>query len=90
MSTSRLSTLDAALQAAGLDAIALNPGPSLTYLTGLIFHLMERPIVIVEEANRAGCAIAGPGVACARVDEATREVIENAGYGEYFTHRNIS
>ena len=29
----------------GLDAIALNAGPSLFYLTGLSFHLMERPVV---------------------------------------------
>jgi Xaa-Pro dipeptidase len=33
------------LTAAGLDALVLNPGPSLTYLTGLHFHLMERPVV---------------------------------------------
>ncbi len=25
----------------------LNPGPSLTYLTGLHFHLMERPVVVL-------------------------------------------
>ncbi|BHH85247.1 M24 family metallopeptidase [Desulforhopalus sp. 52FAK] len=31
----------------GFDGIALNAGPSLTYLTGLHFHLMERPVVIV-------------------------------------------
>ncbi len=30
-----------------LDAIALNPGPTLTYLTGLTFHLMERPTVLL-------------------------------------------
>ncbi|TKB07604.1 Xaa-Pro peptidase family protein [Desulforhopalus sp. IMCC35007] len=30
-----------------LAAIAVNAGPSLTYLTGLHFHLMERPVVIV-------------------------------------------
>jgi Xaa-Pro dipeptidase len=30
-----------------LDAIALNPGPTLTYLTGLNFHLMERPTVLL-------------------------------------------
>jgi Xaa-Pro dipeptidase len=41
----RQGKLSAALQAAGLNALALNPGPSLTYLTGLHFHLMERPIV---------------------------------------------
>ena len=38
----RLSEL---MRSAGLDFIALNPGPSLTYLTGLNFHLMERPVV---------------------------------------------
>jgi Xaa-Pro dipeptidase len=30
-----------------LDAIALNPGSSLSYLTGLGFHLMERPTVLL-------------------------------------------
>jgi len=43
--THRQEKLAEALQTAGLDALALNPGPSLTYLTGLHFHLMERPIV---------------------------------------------
>ena len=33
------------IQAAGLDYLALNPGPSLVYLTGLHFHLSERPTV---------------------------------------------
>ena len=28
-----------------------------------------------------------PGVACQTVDKAAREVIEDAGYGEYFIHR---
>ena len=27
--------------------MALNPGPSLRYLTGLSFHLMERPVVVL-------------------------------------------
>ncbi len=30
-----------------IDAVALNAGPSLTYLTGLHFHLMERPVVLL-------------------------------------------
>lgn len=30
-----------------LDALILNPGPSLNHLTGLDFHLMERPVVAV-------------------------------------------
>ncbi|MCJ7714948.1 MAG: Xaa-Pro peptidase family protein, partial [Anaerolineales bacterium] len=29
------------------QAVGLNPGPDLTYLTGLNFHLMERPIVAI-------------------------------------------
>ena len=41
----RLLRLQKALQRARLDALALNPGSSLTYLTGLHFHLMERPVV---------------------------------------------
>jgi Xaa-Pro dipeptidase len=30
-----------------IDAVALNPGSTLTYLTGLSFHLMERPTVLL-------------------------------------------
>ena len=35
------------LVSAALDAVALNPGPMLTYFTGLHFHLMERPTVLL-------------------------------------------
>ncbi len=45
--STRQEKLSAALQSAGLDALALNPGPTLTYLTGLHFHLSERPVVAV-------------------------------------------
>ncbi|HEX2696861.1 MAG TPA: Xaa-Pro peptidase family protein, partial [Anaerolineales bacterium] len=45
--TTRLKKLNTALAQAGLDAVALNPGPTLTYLTGLKFHLMERPVVLL-------------------------------------------
>lgn len=44
---SRQARLATALQNAGLGALALNPGPSLIYLTGLHFHLMERPTVAI-------------------------------------------
>jgi len=43
--SSRQSRLVGAMEAANLGAIALNAGPSLTYLTGLHFHLSERPVV---------------------------------------------
>ena len=42
---------------------------------------------IVQEANAAGRAAGKPGVPCANVDKAARDVIEQAGYGVYFTHR---
>ena len=47
MTISRFDKLNASLQASGLDAVILNPGPTLTYLSGLHFHLMERPIVLL-------------------------------------------
>lgn len=43
----RLTKLTRAMQAVGLEAIALNPGHSLTYFTGLHFHLMERPVLFL-------------------------------------------
>lgn len=35
------------IQEKHFDALALNAGPSLTYFTGLHFHLMERPVVLL-------------------------------------------
>ena len=42
---------------------------------------------LVHMANRAGRQAGGMGVRCEQVDKAARRVIENAGYGDYFTHR---
>jgi Xaa-Pro dipeptidase len=42
----RQDRLSIATQTAGLDAILLNPGPSLVYFTGLAFHLSERPVLV--------------------------------------------
>src|SRR5512141_2075634 len=47
MTPARLERLNVALSQAGLDAVVLNPGPTLTYLTGLQFHLSERPVVLL-------------------------------------------
>ena len=46
MTLARLNNLIASLPASKLDAVILNPGPTLMYLTGLEFHLMERPVVL--------------------------------------------
>jgi len=41
----RQQNLNKILAAQQFDALALNAGPNLTHLTGLHFHLMERPVV---------------------------------------------
>jgi Xaa-Pro dipeptidase len=51
MSSSRISKLSTAIKNAGVDALALNAGPSLVYLTGLHFHLSERPVVALFTAG---------------------------------------
>ena len=49
---SRLQRLLAEAGSAGLDGLALVPGPNLFYLTGLSFHLSERPIVALLFTDR--------------------------------------
>lgn len=43
MSLQRIEKLKAAARNAGFDCIAVMPGTNMVYLTGLHFHLMERP-----------------------------------------------
>ncbi len=55
MTISRFSKLSKSLSShppgsesgGGLDALLLNAGPSLVYLTGMHFHLSERPIIAI-------------------------------------------
>lgn len=47
MTHERLSQLETSMKTNHLDALTLNPGASLIYLTGLHFHLMERPYVFL-------------------------------------------
>ncbi len=46
MTNAHLEKLYNAMEASKLDSIAINPGPTLSYLTGLSFHISERPVVI--------------------------------------------
>ncbi len=48
------------------------------------FELVYR---IVQEAQEAGCAAAGPGISAQDVDRAARSIIDVAGYGDRFFHR---
>lgn len=58
-----------------------------TFAVGEVDAEYEKIHKIVQEANAAGRAAGKPGVPCADVDKAARDVIEKAGYGKYFTHR---
>lgn len=58
-----------------------------TFAVGEVDEEYQKIHRLVQEANAAGRAAAGPGVPCANVDKAARAVIEAAGYGQYFTHR---
>lgn len=42
---------------------------------------------VLERAFDAACQAAKPGITAGELDAAAREVIADAGYGEYFTHR---
>ncbi len=58
-----------------------------TFAIGEVDPELKHIAEIVREANAAGHGCAGPGVPAAQVDHAARRVIEDAGYGQYFTHR---
>jgi Xaa-Pro dipeptidase len=49
---SRQRSLLDLLKDRALDAVVLNPGPSLVYFTGLHFHLSERPVVCLIAPDR--------------------------------------
>ncbi len=80
MYTARWQKLYAALQEAGLDALALNPSPTLTYLTGLPFHVMERPIVAILQPERPLTLIL-PELETGKLDDAPFPV-DAYSYGE--------
>lgn len=57
MTSTRQGRLIAAMEAAGLDAAVLVPGPNLYFLTGAHFHLMERPTLLVVTRDGARHAL---------------------------------
>ncbi len=58
-----------------------------TLPVGRISDELNKIYEIVRRANQAGRAAAKPGITCQELDRITRKVIEDAGYGLYFTHR---
>lgn len=58
-----------------------------TTVFGNVSKRQEEIWQLVHESQSAGIAAAKPGVACETVDAAARKVIDDAGYGKFFTHR---
>ena len=58
-----------------------------TFCVGEPTAQMRAMYEAVYEANRAAREFARPGITCAALDRVARQVIEEAGFGEYFIHR---
>ena len=58
-----------------------------TVVTGEPTPEMQEMYAVVSEAHTAGVSAAVIGSRCADVDGAARDVIADAGYGEFFPHR---
>lgn len=58
-----------------------------TLPVGQISDRLRDVYELVVRANEAGRQFVRPGVTCEEIDRETRRVIEDGGYGEYFTHR---
>ncbi|MNW52421.1 putative peptidase [compost metagenome] len=58
-----------------------------TFAFGELTEEQVRIYNTVLEANKAAIKAIKPGVTFATIDKAARDVIEEAGYGEYFIHR---
>lgn len=58
-----------------------------TVVTGEPTPEMQEMYAVVAEAHAAGVSAATIGTPCGEVDAAARDVIADAGFGEFFTHR---
>jgi Xaa-Pro dipeptidase len=58
-----------------------------TFALGEVDQDLIQIAEIVKLANAAGHEAVRPGVPASKVDQAARTVIEEAGYGSFFTHR---
>jgi Xaa-Pro dipeptidase len=73
MHSERYERLIEGVRARGLDALALVPGPNLFYVTGLSFHLSERPIVALFP-RKGRPAIVLPELEAVKVEEGSEMV----------------
>lgn len=58
-----------------------------TFVVGEPSADVARAHAVLLEAQQAAVAAVRPGVTAQSIDRAAREIIEEAGYGQYFIHR---
>jgi len=58
-----------------------------TFAMGDVHPELEKIAEFVRKANAAGRAAVKPGVKTSYIDQVTRKIITDAGYGEFFIHR---
>lgn len=58
-----------------------------TYVLGEASEAQQDAYRVLRTAQEAGLAAARPGVTAAGLDAVVRDVVDAAGYGEFFTHR---
>ncbi len=73
MHTNRLTKLIEQASSRGFDALAVVPGPNLFYLTGLSFHLSERPVVVLFPVDKSP-AIVVPAFEAGKVESTSIEM----------------
>jgi Xaa-Pro dipeptidase len=76
----RQEKLKNSIKKAGLDAVVINPSPNLNYLTGLHFHLSERPVILIFPAVGFP-AIVLPELETAKIQESSFH-LQGFPYGE--------
>jgi len=80
LTIARIAKVQQELVAHGYGALAVNAGPTLTYLTGLHFHLMERPVVLFITPDHDPVLVL-PELETAKLD-ALGFPVNSFGYGE--------
>ena len=73
LASTRVERLTSAIASAGLDAVAVVPGATFYYLTGVHLHLMERPTVLFVGADGRKAAVV-PALEQARWQAAAPDV----------------
>lgn len=82
----RMNRLREILRGEGLDAFAVIPGFTMLYLTGISFHLMERPIVLLIMPDEPATFVV-PGMERLKAESTTIEA-DITDYGEDFASRD--